>query len=79
MAVGEDELTNVNVADWPGVRGVLELFPHIIELPSRVLAQPTEFPGDDGFDGRLLPLEVQPYQKLRRSYVSAPGLNSVIV
>lgn len=77
MAVGDDELTKVNVADLSGARAVPELFTHITELPSGLLPQPREFPSVPGSDGRLLPESVQPYQKLFRSVV--PLLNNVIV
>ena len=63
ICVGLEVLTKVNVPEAPGANAVPELFCHMMELPSNVLAQPKEFPALDGFDGKLLPPNVQPYQK----------------
>ena len=64
MADAEELLTNVKVAKAPGASAVPEPLTHLIELPLRLLAQPSEFPALDGAEGKLLPLVVQPYQKL---------------
>ena len=67
MADGEELLTKVNVAEAPDASAVPELFTHLMELPSRLLPHPSELVGLDGSAGRLLPLVVQPYQKLFRA------------
>ncbi len=65
MLDGEELLTKVKVAKAPGASALPpEPLTHLIELPLRSLAQPSEFPALDGSEGKLLPLVVQPYQKL---------------
>ena len=64
MAAGVDVLAKVKVAEAPGARAVPELLTHMMELASSVLAQPSELLAVDGLEGKLLPLVVQPYQKL---------------
>jgi hypothetical protein len=77
MAVGEELLTKVKVADAPGASAVPELLVHMMELPLSALDQPRELEALVGSEGRLLPLVVQPYQKLFRALV--PVFCSVIV
>ena len=77
MADGEELLTNVKVVEAPGARAVPEPLTHVIELPLKSLAQPSEFPALDGFEGKLFPRVVQPYQKLFSA--TDPVLCSVIV
>ncbi len=77
MAEGEELATKVKVADAPGARALPELLIHMMELPSKVLAQLSELAALVGFDGRLFPLVVQPYQKLLSAM--APVLCRVIV
>lgn len=77
MADGVDVLTKVKLAELPGANAVPVLFAHMIELASRVLAQPDEFPALLGSDGKLFPLCVQPYQRLFKLVV--PVFSSVIV
>jgi hypothetical protein len=67
MADGKALLTNVKVAEAPGASAVPELLVHLTELPLTWLLQPREFPALDGTEGKLLPLVVQPYQKLSRA------------
>ena len=67
MAVGEELLTKVKVAEAPGASAEPELLTHLMELPLSVLAQPNELLAPDGAEGRLFPLVVQPYQKLLRA------------
>lgn len=70
MADSVEVLTKVKLADWPGASAdALVVFCQMMEVPSKVFAQPSELPGLVGLEGRLLPLNVQPYQKLLRSTV----------
>ena len=69
MAEGESPLTKVKLEEAPGASGVLELLVHLMELPLRALLQPSELPALDGTEGKLLPLSVQPYQKLLSALV----------
>ena len=64
--VGEDVLKKEKVPELPGVNAVPELLTHSMELPTTLLPQPSEFAALLGMEGRLLPLVVQPYQKLLR-------------
>jgi len=66
MAVGVEVLKKKKVPEFPGVNAVPELFTHSMELPTTRLPQPSEFVAPLGMEGRLLPLVVQPYQKLLR-------------
>ena len=77
MAEGEELLAKVKLAEAPGARGVPELFVHSMELPLMALLQPSELPALDGTEGKLLPLSVQPYQKLLSAFV--PVFCSVII
>ena len=77
MADGEEVLTKVKLAEAPGARGFPELLTHMMEFPLTSLTQLSEFPALDGFEARLFPLAVQPYQKLLRALV--PVFWSVIV
>jgi hypothetical protein len=77
MAEGEEPLAKVKVADAPGASAVPVALTHLIELPLRLLPQPSEFPALDGSDGKLLPPWVQPYQKLFSA--REPVFRSVIV
>ena len=77
MADGEELLTKVKLAEAPGASAVPELLVHLMELPLRALLQPSELPALDGMEGKLLPLSVQPYQKLLSAFV--PVFCSVIV
>jgi hypothetical protein len=77
MAAGVEALKKVKLPDCPGANGMSELFPHMMEFPLKVLIQLSEFPAALGLDGRLLPLNVQPYQKLWR--LKVPVLCNVMV
>ena len=77
IAVGEELLTKVKVVEAPGARAVPELLTHWMELPSTVLAQPSELAAPDGAEGRSNTPGVQPYQRLLRALV--PVFCSVIV
>ena len=66
MAAGVEVLKKVNVPVFPGVKAVPELLTHSMELPTTLLPQPSVLAAPLGMEGRLLPLVVQPYQKLLR-------------
>ena len=63
IAVGVSGLKKLKVPVWPGASAVPELFCQMMELPAKSLSQPSEFVAVLGLDGRLSPLNVQPYQK----------------
>lgn len=67
MAAGVAELKKVKLPDWPGIKAVPEPFTHLMEFPETTSPQPSEFAGLAGTAGKLLPLVVQPYQKLLRA------------
>ena len=66
MAVGVEVLKKKKVPELPRVNAVPELLIHSMELPTTVLPQFSVLVAPLGMEGRLLPLVVQPYQKLLR-------------
>ena len=77
ICAGVEVLKKVKIPDNPGASAVPVEFIHSMELPDTELAHPRLFPAVVGTEGRLLPLVVQPYQKLLRGV--APVLFSVSV